>query len=295
MMNAIPRVSPPDLLPAVPVFIRRLHAPSTKQAYERELARWFAWLADNAPLDNEILPRYVEWLRARNLSATTISWRAVVVMQFLKDAHRQGVIDRDVTEGYRPPKGTRGFAPRVLSSGELKRLLRTPDRRSWRGRRDLAILTLLGIAGLRIGEVACLRICDVDLQSDRVVLKIRGKGNRIRSIALAGRNASPIRSWAKVRGVGQSDVAFFISKRVEDGEPRGMTIASIDYVVRRYGRVAGIDRLHAHLLRHCAASNALAGGMNLVAVRDLLGHSSIVTTSRYLHSTSGMAGVVVAG
>jgi len=293
-MNAIPREREPDLTGTIPVFLRRLHADSTRKAYAREITRFTAWLADNPPLDAEILPRYVEWLRARSLSATTISWRAVVIMQFLKDAHRQGAIERDVTEGYRPPKGTKGFAPRVLSSGALKRLLRAPDRRSWKGRRDLAILALLGIAGLRIGEVARMRIGDVDLQSDRVVLKVRGKGNRVRLIALAGRNASPIRAWAKVRGAGEAGAPFFVSKRVEDGEPRGMTVASLDYVVRTNGRVAGLDRLHAHLLRHTSASLAIANGVGLVAIRDLLGHSSIVTTSRYLHSTH-VAGCIIAG
>ena len=56
---------------------------------------------------------------------------------------------------------------------------------------------------------------------------------------------------------------------------------------------AGIEGVHAHLLRHSAASMALANGMNLVAVRDLLGHSSIMTTSRYLHATSGGVTIVV--
>jgi len=294
-MTAIPREREVDLSPTIPIFLRRLHADSTRKAYEREITRFIVWLADNPPLDAEILPRYIEWLRSRNLSATTISWRAVVVMQFLKDAHRQGVIECDVTEGYRPPKGTKGFAPRVLSSGELKRLLRAPDRRSWKGKRDLAILTLLGIAGLRIGEVARMRMGDVDLQSDRVVLKIRGKGNRVRLIALAGRNASPIRAWAKVRGAGHVGAPFFVGKRVEDGDARAMTVAGIDYLVRRNAAAAGLTGVHAHSLRHSAASLALAGGMNLIAVRDLLGHASVITTSRYLHSPSGMAGVVVAG
>jgi len=291
-MNAIPREREPDLSSAVPIFIRRLHAPSTKLAYERELRRFLAWLADGPPIDQETLPKYVEALRARELSATTVAWRATVVASFLSDCHRQSVIAEDVVTGYRLPKGTRGFAPRVLSSGELKRLLRAPDRRSWKGKRDLAILTLLGIAGLRVGEVARMRMGDVDLQSDHVVLKIRGKGNRVRSIALAGRNASPIRAWAKVRG-GQLGAPFFVGKRSDDAEPRAMTIPALDYIVRRNAAAAGLTGVHAHALRHSAASLALAGGMNLVAVRDLLGHASIVTTSEYLHATRGAVAATV--
>jgi len=271
-----------------------LHAPSTKVAYERELRRFLAWLVDGPPIDQETLPKYVEALRARDLSATTVAWRATVVASFLSDCHRQSILAEDVVTGYRLPRGTKGFAPRVLSSGELKRLLRAPDRRSWKGKRDLAILTFLGVAGLRIGEVARMRMADVDLQSDRVVLKIRGKGNRVRSIALAGRNASPIRAWAKVRGAGQVGAPFFVGKRGEEGEPRAMTVASLDYVVRRNAAAAGLINVHAHSLRHTSASLMLANGANLVQVRDALGHASVLTTSRYLHATgSAIAPIAV--
>jgi integrase len=61
----------------------------------------------------------------------------------------------------------------------------------------------------------------------------------------------------------------------------------VDYIVRKAGRVAGLTGIHAHTLRHSAASLALAGGASIVAVRDLLGHSSVVVTSRYLHATEG--------
>jgi len=284
-MTAIPREREPDLAPTIPVFLRRLHADSTRAAYAREITRFTAWLADNAPIDAEVLPRYVDWLRARNLSPTFIAWRATVIGEWLRDAHRQGALPSDVTLHYKKPKGTRGFAPRVLSSGELKRLLRTPDRRSWRGKRDLAALVLMGIGGLRAGEVCSLRLCDVDLTSSRVVFRVRGKGNRLRTIAFEGKNASPLRSWAAIRGMGLSHSPWFVARKCDDeAEPRGLRVAQVDYLVRSNSSTAGLTGVHAHALRHTAASHALANGMNLIAVRDLLGHSSIVTTSRYLHA-----------
>lgn len=78
-MTAIPRERDPDLMPTIPVFLRRLHADSTRAAYAREIRRFTTWLADNAPLDAEILQRYVEWLRSRDLSPTFIAWRATVI------------------------------------------------------------------------------------------------------------------------------------------------------------------------------------------------------------------------
>jgi site-specific recombinase XerD len=281
-MTAIPRHRDPDLQSAIPIYLRRLHADSTRLAYQREMARFLAWLADNAPVDAEVLPRYVEWLRARELSPTSIAWRASVIASFLKDANRQGVLDRDVIEGYRLPRGTKGFAPRVLSQGELKRLMRTPDRRSWQGKRDLAALILMGIAGLRVGEVTRLRLCDIALQSDRVEIRVRGKGDRIRVVALASRNASPLKAWSAARGSDNNGSPWLLARA---GESRGLTVASLDYIVRRNAAAAQLSGVHAHALRHTAASLALGHGANLVAVRDLLGHSSVITTSRYLHAT----------
>jgi site-specific recombinase XerD len=276
----------PDLAPAIPIFLRRLHADSTRRAYAREISRFLAWLAENAPLDAEVLPRYVESLRARSLSSTFIAWCAVVVASFLRDCHRQGVLPRDLTEGYKPPRGTRGFAPRCLTGDELRRLLRTPDRRSWTGKRDLAALVCLGIGGLRAGEVTRLRMGDVEVAARHITLRVRGKGDRIRVVAFEGRNAEPLRAWAKLRGDDDAEGPFLLARRGGVGVvPRGLTVATLDYVVRRTARAAGLDRVHAHALRHSAASLALAGGASLVAVREMLGHSSVVTTSRYLHTT----------
>lgn len=149
------------------------------------------------------------------------------------------------------------------------------------------MLTCLGIGGLRAGEVVRLRLEDVDSLPYRAVLRVTGKGNKRRVVAIGGPGASVLRAWAKVRGSASSDEPFFVARRPVDGElPREMNVAGIDYVVRKTARAAGLSGVHAHSLRHTAASLALSGGSSLVDVREMLGHSSIVTTSRYLHVTT---------
>jgi integrase/recombinase XerD len=73
-----------------------------------------------------------------------------------------------------------------------------------------------------------------------------------------------------------------------------MTVAGVDYIVWRNAAAAQLEGIHAHALKHTAASLALSHGANLVAVRDLLGHSSIVTTSQYLHRIDNRMSVVEA-
>jgi integrase len=170
---------------------------------------------------------------------------------------------------------------RFVEGPQSKRL-----RRSWQGKRDAAVLACLGVGGLRAGEVAGMRVGDVEVTPGRVILRVTGKGNKRRVVALAGTNAAPLRAWARVRGDATPDAPWLLARRpIEGHPPRGLNVAAVDYVVRKHARAAGLPSLHAHVLRHTAASLALSQGASLVEVREMLGHNSIVTTSRYLHAT----------
>jgi site-specific recombinase XerD len=281
----------PDLRLAVPLFLLRCDAASTKVAYEREIARFLAWL-DRPEVG--CCERYVAYMREHALSPTTIRWRATVAAKYLRSAHEQGVLPDDPTRGFRAPKGTTGFAPRILSASDLRKLLRAPDRRSHRGKRDLAILVCLGVGGLRAGEVCSLSHGDVESTSHRVVLRVNGKGRKVRLVPLSGPAAEAIRAYRRDLVKTGADAPFFTSLRER---PLRLTVPSVDYILRRCCEAAEIPRINAHALRHTAASLAIEGGMPLHRVRDLLGHSSVLVTSRYLHvaSTEGPGSVSAAG
>jgi len=267
-----------DLKQALPLFLLRCDAASTKVAYEREIRRFLAWL-DRPEVG--CCERYVAYLRGRGLSPTTVRWRSTVAANFLRSAHEQGIFPEDVTVGFKPPKGTTGFAPRILSAGQLKRLLAAPDRRSHKGKRDLAILVSLGVGGLRAGEVCRLNCGDLDWHSRRVVLRVNGKGRKQRLVPLSGPAMDALRAYKhSLRPTREPDAPFFFSYRQP---PRRLTVPGIDYILRCCCTAAGLTRINAHALRHTAASLAIEGGMPLHRVRDLLGHSSVLVTSRYLH------------
>jgi len=268
-----------DLQKALPLFLLRGDAESTRVAYEREVVRFLAWL--DVPAVG-CVERYVAHMRGLGLSPTTVRWRATVAAKYLRSAHDQGILTDDPTRGFRAPKGTSGFAPRILSASDLRKLLRAPDRRSHRGKRDLAILVCLGVGGLRAGEVCALSHGDVESTSHRVVLRVNGKGRKVRLVPLSGPAADAIRAYRRdaVDGRPPVDAPFFTSLRER---PKRLTVPSVDYILRRCCEAAGLARINAHALRHTAASMAIEGGMPLHRVRDLLGHSSVLVTSRYLH------------
>lgn len=279
----------PDVAPLIeilPRFLRRCDAESTRQAYERELRRFLAWLP-TAPT-TEVLFDYRDFLRTRGLGPTTVQWRTTVARAFLKFAAAQEGVLAPAVGDFRPPKGVTGFAPHVLTRGQLNALLGAPDRRTKRGKRDGLVLAFMGVGGLRAGEVCRLDRADVTIRDGTVILRVSGKGRKQRLVPLSGPWASPVRSYMAAwpeRGT-DPEPAFWCGQ--PGYEDRRLTVAAIDYIVRRNAAVAGLQDVSAHDLRHTAASLAIDAGEPLHRLRDRLGHSSVLVTSRYLHATGQM-------
>ena len=263
---------------ALPRFLRRCDAVSTRKAYKRELKRFLAWLP-TVPTD-ETLFDYRDHLRKKNLGPTTIRWRTTVVRSFLLFAKRRGLLDLDLVADFKPPKGKAGFAPRVLNQPELDRLLDAPDRRTAKGRRDAAVLVCLGVGGLRAGEVCALNGQDVLIRPHEVVLTVNGKGRKQRTVDLPGQWVGLFRSYLLMWSRSWKPWnPFFWGGRSEN---KRITGAGIDFMVKLAGHAADIPFLHPHALRHTAATLAIQSGMALPAVQARLGHSSVLTTMRYL-------------
>ena len=267
-----------DLLPR---FLRRCDAESTRLAYERELTRFLAWLPTATTA--EVLFDYRDHLRERKLGATTVQWRTTVARAFLKFAADQVAVEAPAVGDFKPPKGTTGFVPHVLSRGQLNALLAAPDKRTHRGKRDALVLAFMGVGGLRAGEVCRLDRADIQIQSGTVLLRVSGKGRKQRLVPLSGPWTGPVRSymgaWAE-RGA-TPEPAFWCGQ--PGHEDRRLTVAAVDYLVRQHAAAAGLANVSAHDLRHTAASLAIDAGEPLHRLRDRLGHSSVLVTSRYLH------------
>jgi integrase/recombinase XerD len=264
---------------ALPRFLRRCDATSTRLAYKRELVRFLTWLPSEST--EELLFDYRDHLRARELGPTTVRWRTTVVRSFLEFAHRRKHIDHELAGDFKPPKGKSGFAPRVLTRAELERLIAAPDRRTRRGKRDALVLVLLGVGGLRASEVCRLNTEDIVIQSDRVIVHVLGKGKKERLVPVPGHQdlvQGYLDSWLEARGQ-----AALILGGHRGREAKRLTLPGLDYLVRRQAAAAEIVGISAHSLRHTAASLAVESGEPLHRLRDRLGHSSVLVTSRYLH------------
>jgi integrase/recombinase XerD len=265
-------------------------SPRTVVAYESDLGQAWDFLVgrrndfldcDRAALEAFLVSRAEAGdkprSRARKLSAlrTFMAW-------LLDRGHR----DADPTariEGARVDQAL----PVVLKVEEVERLLDAPTGDRPEAVRDRAMLELAYASGLRVSELVGLRIGDLDM--DRALLRVTGKGSRQRiiptsqtgvervEIYLASARAELLRAATRVRSDARS--ALFVSRR---GSP--LTRQGFWKLIKKYGRALCLpDDLHPHTLRHCFASHLLAGGADLRVVQTLLGHSDIRTTEIYTH------------
>jgi site-specific recombinase XerD len=246
----------------------RKYAPTTVAAYIRSVAEFAKHF--NKPPDQlgpeEIRVWQLFLLHEKRIKLSTYI-QAVCALRFFyqNTLHRKIEIDRIPLPRYEKK------LPVILSKAEVKALLETPKNLKHR-----AMLTAMYAAGLRVSEVAKLKVADLD--RERHVIWVRGgKGRKDRQVMLA----EPLRDLL---------AAYWRKKRPNDwlfpGDKPGTPIqtSSIFRACQKAAREAGIAKpIHPHSLRHAFATHLLDEGVNLLVIQTLLGHAHLKTTARYLH------------
>jgi integrase/recombinase XerD len=165
--------------------------------------------------------------------------------------------------------------PRGLEAAAVRKLLSSCDRRRLVGRRDYAIVLLLARLGLRAGEVAAIRLEDIDWRAGELL--VRGKGSRLDVLPLPVDLGEAIVSYLRRRPRCESRALF-----VRVTAPReGLDRATIGWIVREACTRAGLPRVSAHRLRHTAATEMLRRGGSLPEIAQVLRHRELKTTAQY--------------
>ena len=173
-----------------------------------------------------------------------------------------------------------------LTQEEAQALLRAPDRRILHGKRDYAILFTLLTTGLRKAELCNLKGQDIKTYRNQIVIDVTGKGKRHRRIGLKHDVYKAIQAYAKTHGNSSPDHAIFYTLGKHGlCKEQPLTHKAVDCMIRKYSKMALIrKRVTPHTLRHTFATSLLDAGTDLKTVQELMGHSHIRTTERYLHS-----------
>ena len=232
------------------------------------------------------LNRYGSEMGGDDLKAITQAYHLIALRGFLKYLARREIrsLDPSLVD---LPKVTRKQVT-FLHYDEVEDMLAQIDISTESGLRDRAIIELLYSGGLRVSELVGLNRDSINLE--RREFMVRGKGSKDRPIFISKSAADKVRDYLDART--DSLPALFLnnSKNLQavdtSGNYRRITARSVERIVERYARLAGITKhVSPHTLRHSFATDLLMNGADLRSVQSMLGHADISTTQIYTHVT----------
>lgn len=263
-------------------------APATLRGYHYDLRHFLAWhrTVHDGPFalenlaDHELIA-YRQHMVAAGRRPATINRRLDALRRLGRWARGTGALAADAARGVRPMRTTRDRQPAGLTDAEVHALLRAAGASSHGlAARNYAIAQLMLQAGLRVGEVAALRIADVTLNNRSGSVRIRhGKGLKAREVPLNATARRALKQHLDRRRAPGQDAALFVSSR-----ETAMPVRTIQAVMTGLARRARLKRVavSAHTLRHTFALGYLRDNPGkLVELAGLLGHESLDTTAIY--------------
>ena len=267
-------------------------APHTVRAYLGDISDLFEHAArcgagHVGDLDLRMLRSWLAKQQTLGRSRTTLSRRATAARVFTAWAVKTGRTATDAGALLGSPKPHRRL-PAILTDDEARQLLDAVAAAAAGGaavdQRDVAMLELLYATGIRVGELVGLDVDDID--SDRRVVRVFGKGRKERAVPFGVPASRALRTWTRdgrpQLTTAESGAALFVGVRGSRIDQRAVRTV----VHERLATVGGAPDLGPHGLRHTAATHLLEGGADLRTVQEILGHASLATTQVYTHVTS---------
>ena len=259
-------------------------APNSINSYRLDLNKYLSFLKEKgitvpSRISKKDVTNFLFYLRGR-LSVNSIARALSSIKSFHSFLLREKLSSSDPSALIEAPKLGKKI-PDVLSFEEVNRILKVPNYRNAHGARGRAILELMYATGLRVSEVANLRLMDVNL--DVGFLRCKGKSSKERIVPLGRIAQKFIKRYieeARPKLVGEkSSVYLFVAQG-----GRHFSRQSIWKMIRRIVKKVRIRKfVSPHTLRHSFATHLLEGGADLRSVQELLGHANITTTQIYTH------------
>lgn len=232
--------------------------------------------------DVELLRAYLATLADKGYSTASMARKIATLRSFHKWMLKKGVTTTNPMTLIRTPKQPKRL-PKAISVDQVERLLAVPKDSDLLGARDRAMLETLYSTGMRVGEIVGLNRGDLDMSSEAVL--IRGKGKKERIIPLGQHALRALRHYLGMldaSGFGKPEEtakALFVNKHGSRLSSR-----SVRRKLAKYLQTAGLDpEISPHTLRHSFATHMLDNGADLRSVQELLGHQSLSTTQVYTH------------
>ena len=243
-------------------------------------------------LSAELIENFLIWLETeRKCSISTRNLRLTAIHSFFRYAQAESPEQLYYYQKILaiPLKKKQKVIVEHLSAEGIKILLQQPDKSTSQGRRDLTLLSLMYDSGARVQEIIDLSAKNF-ISGNNPILIINGKGNKTRRVPIMKNTAMLLEAYISENKLNQTHKAEY--PLFTNRQHNKLTKEGVAYILNKYARMANMlsdmvpEKMKCHMLRHSKAVHLLQAGVNLIYIRDFLGHSDIKTTEIYARADS---------
>ena len=309
LLNSATRAtSPAEVLELPPAMVRLMEgversliSQNSRRAYRTSLLQFSMWCRANGSgeLSRLAVLQYKDALirmqkpgteGSRLYSPATVNLRLAAVRAFAQEAADAGLVDQIEAAAIGRIRGEKQTGSRIgnwLQKHQVDQILTSVARNSLRGKRDYAILAVLFATALRRRELVELQVATIQQRDGQWgFIGLCGKGGKVRNISLPDWVRLAVTDWLHATRIVQGPVFRSISRHGKLGTEE-MSEESVKLVLSHYASVCGHPNFRPHDARRTCARLCRTGNAALEDVQELLGHSSVQTTERYLGKTEG--------
>ena len=272
------------------LYIEKGLSKNTIEAYKNDIGDFISWTKKKKIIDYKFvnesqINKYIANLFKKNLKSSSVNRKISSLKIFYIYLVKKRQINSSPLSEIISPKKEQ-YLPSSMSESEVEKLLQSPDCSKKIENRDKAMIEMLYATGMRISELVNLKITDVDI--DRSVLKVLGKGSKERLIPFGEKALDSLNSYLKERKNSNAKEVFISNRGTK------MSRTAFWQRIKIYLSREGLkDSISPHTLRHAFATHLLNRGADLRSVQLLLGHSDLSTTQIYTHIAKQRLGEVL--
>ena len=229
----------------------------------------------------ELLQNYIQKLFKSKIDEKTIQRKISSIKSFYKYLSFNKLIKTNISEFIQLPKTTKKL-PYLLSLNEINKLMDLPDLNKSNGVRDKSILEILYSTGIRISELAQIKLENINFS--KRIIKVIGKGSKERYVILGDKALKELNNYMFLRSKLKFSNSLYLYPPIKKSSTNYISDKTLFNIVKKYLKlISDNEKLSPHSIRHSFATHLLENGADLISVKDMLGHEDLISTQIYTH------------
>ena len=259
----------------------------TIRAYKKDLFEFSEYVFDYdncldlKKINLRLLQKYIQKLFKSRIDEKTVHRKISSIKSFYKYLSFNKLIETNISDFIQLPKVAKKL-PNLLSIKQINQLMDLPDLTNYKGIRDKSILEILYSTGIRISELAKIKIEDINFS--KKILKVVGKGSKERYVILGSKALEALNNYIYIRNKLKFSDSIYLYPQIKKSSINHISDKTLFNIVKKYLKlISNNEKLSPHSIRHSFASHLLEKGADLISVKDMLGHKDLISTQIYTH------------